>query len=125
MDIGENTITVESLMDEDVTFNAHTFNGWELLDAFDGFEDIISVSLGSSNVEGLDNSMIDFGPDIISLNWAGLDWNTDSMFVLNVLFASDRDDGSVDVSAPSVFGMVSLAIIGFLIRERRLSVAKR
>jgi len=118
MDISAANIYIDFLDGPD-TWTASSYNGWILSDTSNNLATILGVTIDpATNMAGFSLSNVSFDADSISINWAGLSFDPNTVVSLNVVFADSA------VPEPSTWAMMLLGFgsIGVALRRRRRKV---
>ena len=97
----------------DSQWNPTSFNGFQLTDLTDS--PITNVSIDpSSNLAGLTDSDVTFGPNFVQVNWQGLYFTDGTQVILDLNGASPVPEPAV---VASLLGMGLLSLGGVLLRS--------
>ena len=95
------------------SWNSAAFNGLHFFDVFATIDPFTSVTIGSTNMVGLDLSRITFDANNIYVNWQGLAFDEHTTVSLNV------NASTVPEPATIVLLGAGLAGVGLVARRRR------
>lgn len=123
LDISGNNIFIDYLSSS--SWAHSSFNGWVLSDETNSLAAILGVTINPlTNMVGFDPSRISFTGDSISVNWAGLAFNANTVVSLDVAFGQSAPA----VPEPSTWAMMlfGFGAVGFSMRraKRRNEILK-
>ncbi|MCG3189989.1 MAG: hypothetical protein LKCHEGNO_02541 [Burkholderiaceae bacterium] len=103
MDISDTNILIDFRSSS--WFNTGSFNGWVLTDVLSSIDAFTSVTIDAiTNLAGFGASNVSFDADHIRVNFAGLDFNTDSVVSLTV-------NGGQKVPEPGALVLMGLGLL--------------